>query len=162
MRFFTKELWLMLNDSDESIRFKAEKEWEINTLAYQQQFAKACKHLSRSFVKSFLSRTCLHDYAILSIAITKGERTYSCELQLSNNDEVVLIAMVGIKALQIDIESFLCCVQGKLAWGYSEFEITPDHNIKLSLLCDINNEMQFEFKKIKFRIGDKGTVLREP
>ena len=149
MRYFTKELWSKLNNYDESIRTQAEKEWNINSLAYQHQFTEAKKHLSCRFINSYLSRNGLHDYTILDISITKRTQTYCCELQLSNGEETVLIAMVGIKALLVSIDSFHCCVQGKLAWGYSEFEITPDNNVKLSVLCDEQNEMQFEFEKIR-------------
>lgn len=150
MRYFTKELWSRINDYDENIRAQAEKEWNINSLAYEQQFMEARKHLSRRFIKSYLSRNGLHDYTILGMLITKRERTYCCELQLSNGEETVLITMVGIKALLVDIDSFHCCVQGKLAWGYSEFEITPGNNVRLAILCDEQNELQFEFEKIRF------------
>ena len=149
MRYFTKELWSKINDNDESIRIQAEKEWNTNSLIYQQQFMDVGKYLSRGFVKSYLSRKGLHDYTVLGIAFTLKKRTYSCELQLSNCEETVLLTMVGIKACLVDIDSFHSCVQGKLAWGYSEFEITPSNNIKLSVLCDEQNEMQFEFEKIK-------------
>ena len=149
MRYFTKELWSKINDNDENIRTQAEIEWNANSFAYQQQFEEAKKHLSQRFVKSYLSRNGLHDYTILGIAFTQKKRTYSCELQLSNGEETVLITMVGIKAFLVDIDSFHCCVQGKLAWGYSEFEITPDNNVKLSVLCDEQNEMQFEFEIIR-------------
>lgn len=149
MRYFTKELWSRINDCDRDIRIKAEKEWNVNSIAYQQQFVEAKKHLSQRFVKSYLSRNGLHDYTVLGMLITKREQTYCCDLQLSNGEETVLIAMVGIKALLVDIDSFHCCVQGKLAWGYSEFEITPGNNVKLSVLCDEQNEMQFEFEKIR-------------
>ena len=149
MRYFTKELWSKINDNDENIRTQAEKEWNTNSLTYQQQFMETRKSLSRGFVKSYLSRNGLHDYTVLGMLITKREQTYCCDLQLSNGEETVLIAMVGIKALLVDIDSFRCCVQGKLAWGYSEFEITPGNNVKLSVLCDEQNEMQFEFEKIR-------------
>lgn len=149
MRYFTKELWSKINDNDESIRTQAEKEWNTNSLTYQQQFMETRKYLSRGFAKSYLSRNGLHDYTVLGMLITKREQTYCCDLQLSNGEETVLIAMVGIKALLVDIDSFHCCVQGKLAWGYSEFEITPGNNVKLSVLCDEQNEMQFEFEKIR-------------
>lgn len=149
MRYFTKELWSKINDYDENIRTQAEKEWNRNVLAYQQHFGEIRTHLSRGFVKSYLSRNGLHDYTILGMLITKREQSYCCELQLSNCEETVLIAMVGIKALLVGIDSFRCCVQGKLTWGYSEFEITPENNVKLSVLCDEQNELQFEFEKIR-------------
>ena len=149
MRYFTKELLSKINDNDENIRAQAEKEWATNSLTHQQQFMEARKYLPRGFVKSYLSRNGLHDYTVLGMLITKREQTYCCDLQLSNGKETVLIEMVGIKALLVDIDSFHCCVQGKLTWGYSEFEITPGNNVKLSVLCDEQNEMQFEFEKIR-------------
>lgn len=149
MRYFTKELWSKINDYDENIRTQAQKEWDINSLAYQQQFMTARKHLTCGFVKSYLSRNGLHDYTILGMLITKREQMYCCDLQLSNGKETVLIAMVGIKAMLVDIDSFRCCVQGRLTWGYSEFEVTSSNNVKLAVLCDEQNEMQFEFEKIR-------------
>ena len=152
MRYFTKELWSRINDSNENIRSQAEKEWNANSLTYQQQFTKVKKHLPCGFVKSFLSRNGLHDYTILSALIAKRKQTSCCDLQLSNGEETVIVTMVGIKALFVNMNSFHSCVQGKLLWGYSEFEITPDNNIKLSILCDIQNEMQFVFKQIKLTV----------
>ena len=149
MRYFTKELWTRINSCDEDIRINAENEWKLNNLAYQNQFEGARKYLSHRFVKNYLSRNGLHDYVILGLVITKRAQAYSCELQLSNGEETILVTMAGIKALQINIDSFHHCVQGKLAWGYSEFEITSDNNVKLSVLCDEKNELQFEFEKIK-------------
>ena len=149
MRYFTKELWSRINSQDKSIRLNAEKEWTSNSLAYQQKFAEIRKHLPPTFIKSYLSRNGLHDYIILGMTITKRERAYSCEVQLTNDEETVLIVISGIKALQVSIESFLCCLQGRISWGYSEFEITPNHTIKLAVLCDVQNEMLFEFEKIK-------------
>ena len=71
MRYFTKELWSKINDNDESIRIQAEKEWNTNSLIYQQQFMDVRKYLSRGFVKSYLSRNGLHDYTVLGMLITK-------------------------------------------------------------------------------------------
>ena len=96
MRYFTKELWSKINDNDENIRTQAEKEWDANSLTYQQHFLETRKYLSRAFVKNYLSRNGLHDYTVLGMLITKREQTYCCDLQLSNGKETVLIAMVGI------------------------------------------------------------------
>lgn len=150
MRYFTKELWLRINDHDETVRMQAEKEWKANSLSYQLQFEKTREHLSCGFIKDYLFRNGLHDYIILGIVVTKRGREYSCELQLTNGAETVLVAMYGLKALKIDVDSFQCCMQGKLVWGYSEFEITPENNIQLAVLCDMQNEMKFQFKSMKF------------
>ena len=154
MKFFKKELWAKINDSDELIRKQAEIEWEKNCESYQQHFLKVKKHLPDNFINNFLLRNGLHDYIIENISISKTTREYCCDLQLSNNTETILITMYGIKALQVDIASFQNCIQGKLTFGYCEFEITLKHNIRLSILCDIKNELQIECETISFKKVD--------
>ena len=148
MRYFTKELWMNINDCDTGIRAKAEKEWSENQVIYQQQFAELKKRLPRRFVKEYLSRNGLHDYTILGITINRIKKEYCCELKLSNRQETVFVTITGIKQLRIDIDSFRYCIQGKLLWGYSEFELSSDDNMKLAVLCDMQNEIQFEFERI--------------
>lgn len=149
MRYLTKKLWAEMNSCDEVISTKAEKEWNENCERYKQQFEEVKEHLKKSFTKEYLSRNGLHDYTILGIVNVKEGRTYTCKIQLVNGIETVLLTMTGLKALQIDIDSFHNCILGKLSWGYSEFDITPEGNISLSVLCDIQNEMHFEFEAIR-------------
>lgn len=151
MRYFTKELWIKINDSDEAVRTQAQKEWNENGLRYQREFKEIQKHISGQFINEYLCRNGLHDYNILCLAITGTEREYSCQLQLTDGAETVLITIAGLKAFRIDATSLQYCIQGKLEWGYGEFEITPENNIKLSVLCDIQNEMEFEFESIKIQ-----------
>lgn len=149
MRYFTKELWWKINDEDENVRIQAEKEWDANCLLYQQQFEDVKKRLPRSFLKDYLSRDSLHDYVILGIAVTKRGRNYSCELQLTNGTETVLLTLNGVKKLKIDVDTFQYCIQGALAWGYGEFESTPENGMQLAVLCDMENEMLFQFRSLK-------------
>ena len=153
MRYFTKELWLGVQDCDKAIREQAEKQWEINDLAYEQEFAEVKKHLPGKFVKNYLSRNGFHGYTILDISIFKEKRSYFCKLKLSDGEETVLIEMDGIKALLVNVNSLTCCIQKSVAWGYDEFEITPYNSIKLSVLCDVQNELQFEFENIRFSLA---------
>ncbi len=150
MRFFTKELWQKQNDPNEAVRMQAEKEWNANCSAYQEQFAQVQKQLSPGFTEKYLSRKGLHDYTILDISVTQKDRAHSCQLKLTNGAETLRITMEGLKALQMDIVSFQHCIRGRLAWGYSEFSLTPEKNIQLSVLCDLQNELRFEFESIGF------------
>lgn len=151
MQYFTKELWMRINSQNEDVRLKAEKDWESRSIEYQQQFELAKQHLPSKFIKDFMSRNGLHDYSIVEIVLTKQPRTSACELKLSIEEETVIIKLAEIHSLQIDIESLNYCINGKLSWGYSEFEITPCNTIKLSVLCDINNEIAIEFEKISLK-----------
>lgn len=150
MRYFKKELWSQMNDCDEVVRAKAEKEWKKNDEMYLKKLESIKEQLPRPFMKEYFSRNGMHDYTILGIHITQRECTYSCELQLSDGTEIVRITMLGLKSFQVDVNSFQYCILGKLAWGYAEFDITSENNISLSVLCDVQNEMQFEFETIKF------------
>lgn len=159
MRYYTKELWKRINDLDEKIRIKAEEEWYSNDLAYNQRFKDVRKKLSRKFVEKYLSRKGFHDYIIQNIAIKKTKRSYSCELELTLGTDVVIVKMSGIHALKIDISTFSYCIQGNLTWGFGEFDITSENKIKLELLCDLDNEMIFEFEKIN--IGKRMPTLNK-
>lgn len=151
MKYYTKELWIKMQDPDKAARNRASEEWKENDAAYHAQFLKAQKRLSHSFIKNYLSRNGFHDYEFTSIEFSRKGKSYSCKLQLTDGEETVLLVMSGIKALQINIASFSSCIQGKLSWAYDEFEITPENNILLSILCDPENELQFEFKSIRFK-----------
>lgn len=147
MKYFKKELWYQINDSDESIRLNAEREWKENDQLYSRKFEEVKKLLPRRFVKEYLKRYGMHDYCILGLHIVKKGKTYSCEMQLTDGTETVLITMLGLEAVRMDVDSFPH-ILGRLEWAYDEFDITPENNIRLSILCDFQNEMQFEFKSI--------------
>lgn len=148
MEYFTKNLWARINDHDSNIRNQAVNDWDIAIQSYKKQFETVSQHLSCRFVREFSLRSELHDYIILGMNLTKMGRKYDCELQLSNGEETILLEMKEIKTMSVDIGSFQSCIQGRLAWGYSEFSLS-DNNIKLSVVCDLHNEMQFVFEKIK-------------
>lgn len=149
MRYYTKELLEKINDCDCRIRAEAEKEWCENDLAYQRQFEEAKRNLTRGFVKNYMARHGLHDYTVLGIETKKRGREYTCELQMTDGSETILITMTGLQTLQISIDSFRDCILGELRWLYSEFEQTPEGGMRLSVLCDMQNELQFVFKTIK-------------
>lgn len=148
MRYFTKQLWAEINDENEAVRMQAEKQWELNSHAYQLEFDSIKKLLSRNFLKEFLCRNGLHDYLILEMSVRKKGRKYFCEMKLTDGLETVVLVMNELQAFSINVESFKHCIMGELAWGYSEFALTEDHNISLSLLCDFQNEQYFQFRSL--------------
>jgi hypothetical protein len=161
MRYFTTELWLKINDCDNDIRAQAENTWNRNSYLYHTEFEITQKYLPKRFVRGFLERKGLHDYTIEGIAVKKEGRKYSCYIHLSNKTETVLLTMFGIKSFHINVNSFEYCILGELAWGYSEFEMTVNKDIRLSILCDIDNELQFEFESIKLsKTQDRGRFAR--
>ena len=150
MRYFTKNLWEQINSSEENIRLRAEKDWFNRNEQYRQEFNRTKRYLPRSFVKEFLRRKELHDYEITAMDMINSDGKYNCKLQLIGENEHINLILTDIKSIKIDIGSFKACVQGKLAWGYCEIERMLDKTIRLSVICDTQNELQFECKSIKF------------
>ena len=74
---------------------------------------------------------------------------YSCHLQLTNHAETVILEIDKLKALQIDMETFKYCMMGMISWGYTEFEIISENVMQMAVLCDMQNEMRFQFHSIK-------------
>lgn len=155
MRYFTKQLWAKINDENEAVRTQAEKQWELNSHAYQREFDTVKNQLSRHFLKEFLCRNGLHDYLITGISVTKKRRKYYGEIKLTNGLETIVLIMNELQSFQINVDTFKDCIMGELAWGYSEFAITEDHNISLSLLCDFHNELCFQFHSLTLSQTDK-------
>ena len=40
-------------------------------------------------------------------------------------------------------------MMGMISWGYTEFEIISENVMQMAVLCDMQNEMRFQFHSIK-------------
>lgn len=156
MQYFTKELWKGLNDERELVRARAEEEWKVNSQQYRIKFERIKKRLPRRFVDELFTRNGFHDYIFVGINfvssknIVSRKNTYSCELKLTDGRDTIWIMLSSLTRLSIDINSFADCILGNLMWGYGEFDIDSDGNLQLNIICDFANEMQFNFKKLRF------------
>ena len=156
MQYFTKELWKDLNDEREWVRARAAEEWKLNSQQYRIKFEKIKNRLPRKFVDELFTRDGFHDYNLIGINFVSNKNiisrrnTYSCELKLKGSSDTVRLVLSSLTKLSIDINSFADCILGNLMWGYGEFDIDSDGNLQLNIICDFENEMQFNFKKLRF------------
>lgn len=158
MRYFTRELWEKINHPQESERKQAEVEWLQSMKQYQKDFEKVKKHLPHQFTRQYLNRNEFHDYIITDIVITSKHGKYACRLQLTDRNDTLYLTMFDLKSFKINIETFQNCIQGELTWGFSEFEYTAAKCVRLSILCDIQNELQFDFKALKLTNASSKTA----
>ena len=153
MKYFTKKLWSQINDIDENVRQQAQQVWSQNTQKYLQEFEKVRELFPSKFLRSFFSRSELHDYVIQSILLTSHKKgKQSCQLQMENGDEIFMIELCEVQRLHLNLASFDSCINGQLRWGYCEFGTEDRGTLKMSVICDIENELNFEFKSIKFTV----------
>lgn len=153
MKYFTKELWSQINDIDDDVRQQAQQVWSQNTQKYQQEFEKVRNFFPSKFLKLFFSCNELHDYIIQRILLTSNKKgKQSCQLQMENGNEMFIIELCEIQCLNLNIASFESCINGQLRWGYCEFDAEDRDTLKMSVICDIENELNFVFKSIKFSV----------
>ena len=149
MQYFTKELWCAINSDNPHVRQQAKLAWKENDINYTKEFNNIKKYLPKTFVETFLSRHGFHDYVIKSITVLNESGINCCRMVLSDFESELILAMKNIQRIGIDIPSFKNCIKDNLSWGYSEFSLTADRDIKLALLCDLDIEMLFVIKKVE-------------
>lgn len=148
MRYFTKELWLRMNSDNEDERKAAEVLWTENTKKYRNDLEIVKKLFPKLFEEIDWQNEDFHDLPFSEIAFFQRNGRKNCRVKLLATDRTIVFTMHEISRFDCSISDFQWSVIGQLHWGYSEVECVNDGNIKLSVLCDPANEIQFEFKKL--------------
>ena len=154
MKFFTKDLWDRINNSDKNIRASAENEWNKNCEEYRQQYICVKDYFPDSFISNYSRYNGFHDFPIISFAMY-GEN-HAAVIQLSNGFFQCRLVFNEIEVLKLNFSSFESCVCGKPSWGYSELDRSPNGNLRISVLCDMENEILIEFGSLDFKAGNTG------
>ena len=147
MKYFKKELWKYNNEENEII-------WSNNAEKYAKYFESIKKYLPKRFLKVYLNEEGFHDYVINSINIDTSVKDRKNNLsrmrvELKSGQRDFTVELSGVSAFKIDISDKSYCICGKLSWGYAEFERIDAKKMKLSIICDIENELEFIFEKIR-------------
>lgn len=149
MKYYTKSLWEGINHCDEAVRKQSEAEWAENDQRYHQYFQTIKKHLPARFLKLYAQHNGFHDYDITKISIISERGCYICKLELTDINCVVTLEMGGVTSFKVSVDDINACVNRQPAWGYNEFEYIGKNRMRLSVICDIDNEMRFDFRTIK-------------
>ena len=150
MKYYTKELWLGINSDDADERRAAEQQWAENDRLYTEQHERVASCLPKAFLKQYIHLHGFHDFWISGVTVKSCKaKKCRCELELWDGTEQHFLLLDGVSRFQISVESFASCIIGELRWGYAEWDRTPEGNFCLSVLCDFDNELCFEFKKIR-------------
>lgn len=148
MKYFLKELWCNLHHSDPAVRQNASLQWDQNVQRYQEYFKTIQHQIPKRFRTAWLQHHGFHDYGIKSISFSEKKGVTTCILELLDSNRSVFLQLIGVQSVHVDIPSFGNCLIGGLSWGYGEFELLRDGMLKLSVLCDMECELNFTFNKI--------------
>ncbi len=155
MKYYIGEYWEMANSLDPEIRKMGIQKWEETAKKYDWNAVK--DKLPKGFLKEFNKNNWFHDYLFESVSINNlGKNKCSIELYISYyvkdsqySDYLIIlkdICSTSIKVPNIDNWAF-----GKMAWGYTEFELLDTGLWCMRILCDFDSELEFVFKKISIK-----------
>lgn len=147
MKYYTKELWKRVQKCD----INAEKLWNKNADEYHQYYLKIKSSLPRKFIRIFEKEHGFHDYEVFEINLDdflKGSHKQNVILKIENGINRYQIKLTDVTSCILNIIDKSNCINDKLCWGYTEIELLGD-KIKLNMLCDVENELEFVFKNIK-------------
>lgn len=151
MKYFTKELWILQNASDNLRRIDAERQWIENSKKYNEYFTTICLKLDPDFLKIYSENQRFHDFFIKKISFVQLRNKNSIEIILNGGSHTFVVKCKNIDKVKLSIENFDVCVCSKLSWGYSEIYIQPDGKTYLCVLCDFENEFEILCDKIEIR-----------
>lgn len=151
MKYFTSNLWASLNSRSKEQRISAEKQWDDAFVAYQKQWNHVRRHLPDNFRK-FYENHPFHDAPITQCIFEYREKEPTIRMKLLIDERPVDLCFLNVDSFHISLIDFSNCILNQLAWGYDEFEYLPTRQFKLSVLCDINNEIEIVFKKLEWEL----------
>ena len=149
MNYLTSNLWRKLSSPDETIRQQANSQWDEAWQQYHDYMEeKVHKNISKKHWCTIIRCHDHHDSIINQIRIDncfyKKKPSLRVNIILDNKIQLQLINVTHC-LFDIQNQSSLPC--GSFSWGYCEFELI-DKKMKLSILCDISNQFDFEFDNI--------------
>ena len=148
MKYFLKKLWQDIHHPDPIIRENANSQWVQNSQRYHEYFRTIQHRLPKRFRTAYQLHHGFHDYPIKGISFSAKKGVSTCILQLWDGARPLYLRLSGIRSVHVDIPTFENCLLSGLSWGYDEFEVTGDGALQLSLLCDMECELNFTFDKI--------------
>lgn len=151
MKYFTSSLWAALNSQSKEQQIAADKQWNDAFSNYRKQWQRVKRDLPSDFV-NFYEKYSFHDAPIKECIFGYCNKLPIVRMNLTIDKYQIMLLFSNVESYRVSLIDFSNCILNQLAWGYGEFEYLPSHQFKLSVLCDINNEIEIVFKKLEWEI----------
>lgn len=150
MKYFTSELWNAINSEIATERKRGKLEWLLNSEKYNKYFSKKIKNkLKPSFIKTYNDENRFHDFIISNIQITNlNNKKCNIKITIEKSGIYHSINYYNITAFNYNMINEVNFKYSCLHWGYDEFELLENMNLRHSILFDNFDKLQIEFKKI--------------
>ena len=123
MRYFTPELYLRGNSSDDTVVDKAEEDWERAIQRYHRRLAKVQPAFPKNWQRFRREHICLHDAQVVSMA--RHAETFVFVLQQEPPAQNVVLLLFTLDG---EPEIDRCALPGRqersfVTWMYEEFDL---------------------------------------
>lgn len=152
MKYFTRELWALINSGDTKNREDASKQWSENLHSYEIYKLSIKKRKINRFLEKLNQHDNLHDYDVKSITYDVCKNT--CDIEVCYCGKKFALHFFGVSSLQADMRE-LDMDFPKLRWGYHEIEQVDNKKWRFSVVFDMENELQLVSKGARFAEIDK-------
>lgn len=149
MKYFTPELWADINSEDILIKNAANERLDKNIMLYNEYFSSIKHLLTKSFLTTYDKCHSFHDMFFKQISIIE-ERQWKTKIvmQLTDELDIYQLEFINVTSYNFDFKGHDNCIMWRPSWGYCEFESIDSERMKISILCDIKNQLEIVFKKI--------------
>ena len=138
MKYFTRELWKLVNSENTEEKKFAYMQWEQNAISYETYIGSLKNTRVRKALKTINQYDGFHDYDVDSITYNVDRKT--CDIFLHYCDRRYQLHFFGLSAIQADM-GFLNFDFPKLRWGYYEIEFLSNKKWLFSIAFDPENEI---------------------
>ena len=156
MKYYTEELLRGINSADESVREKANRELSQNLRNYALYYETIKNCFSKKFISIFEKNDEFHDSFIDEIKYVAKKRTIIINTSYTNVSFKLSFENVSKVSFNMCLEDMFWST---LCWQYCEFELQSDKKMKFNLLCEVGNELEFVYEKLRIEMVDKSGNL---
>ena len=138
----------MMQSSVEKERIEGRRKFIKSAKKYGIYFDKIKDRLPKDFKEKFDNHKWFHDFKIVSIQIVNETEETDVIILIHQEDIILNIKLSSVCKISIDIPNKNYWLPGRMTWGYTEFELLDNDIWSIRILCDINCELEFHFRKI--------------
>jgi hypothetical protein len=147
MKYYKKDLWLLMHSPDEKLRQDARVMFRESAKEYGPYFVKVKSELPAQFLEIFNDMKWFHDFFISGISINNHAESTTVKLNIEDDVTRFILSLTDVTNISMDIPNKDYWMPSGMKWGYTEFELLGDR-WNINILCDINCELEFGFKSI--------------
>ena len=151
MQYFTSDMWGNLNNMDSEAQIAALDRWNKAWEQYREYMESIRPYLSARKWKTIMQcHNRLHDCIIESIEINHRQYGRRSVVDIKFDLCEKNLVFTNVTRFLFTINNQTAFLRGSYSWGYCEFELMEEKRMRVTILCDVSNQINIEFENLRF------------